>query len=1267
MKGRPMTFDAILDQAIEMLRRHGRVTYRALKRQFSLDDEYLEDLKDAILFVYPVVDADGRGLVWTGDPVPPEPDVQPRADADARFYALLRVVTGLLQRDRRVTYRELKHVLGLDEALLGEIRQELTFKRLAIDEEGKGLVWTGDAQPVTHAAMPVPRPPATAETTLVSSAAAPTLPAPVTEADTRTNAPTAPPEAISTDVPQDEPIAPPESSRSAPDAERRQLTVMFCDLADSTKLSQQLDPEDLREVIRAYQATAAAVIQQYDGHIAQYLGDGVLVYFGWPRAHEDDAQRALHTGLGLVEALTTTLNPRLVQDKGVQLAVRIGIHTGPVVVGAMGGGTHVEHLATGDTVNIAARLEALAASNTVVLSPVTAHLVEGVFVLEDLGLHSLKGVAEPMQVFRVLDPIAVHEDDAIAIGMPFLVGRDEEMGLLLRRWQQSKAGLGQVVLISGEAGIGKSSLVETLRAQVHEEGLPRIAYRCSPYHTNSVLYPVIDHVQRVLHWQRDDPPEVKLDKLERGLAGYRLVLEEVVPLFAALLSVPVPEGRYAALQLTPQQQKQRTLDALVAWLLAEAERQPIAVVWEDLHWADPSTLELLGLVLEQTPTVPMLSVLTFRPAFPAPWPTHSHMTPLTLNRLERPQVKALIAHLTDGKTLPAEVVEHLIAKTDGVPLYVEELTKMLLASDLLRQEADVYVLTGPLAHVAIPATLQDSLMARLDQMNMAKEVAQVGAVLGREFSYEMLQVIASQDDETLQTGLAQLVEAELLYQRGRPPRAKYIFKHALIQDAAYASLLRSQRQPLHARIAGVLEQRFPEVVEAEPELLAHHLTEAGMTDPAIDYWLKAGERAIRGSANLEAVSHLRRGLELVETLPDTLARAQKELLLQAPLGATLTATKGYTAVETKAAYTRAYELCRHGGQTEQVFQVLYGVWNFLYVGIELHQALELAEEGLAMAARQSDAMPYLVSHDWMGMTLMSLGDLPSAKYHSEQALTFHDPDQHRHLVYQCGEDPRYESLYCLALVNWMLGYPEQSKQHSRDSIAWARELAYDPSIATTLMFASIADELRGDFDALQVRAEELVTLSTQQSIAIYVGFGMVFLGVIMIEQGDVDLGIEQIVEGSRLWGPNIFEPYRLSLRARGHQRAGRHNQAMHLLEEALDGMHKTGEHMWEAELYRLRGECLLMQESPSQQMHENHHLEAEACFQQALDIARNQQAKSWELRAATSLARLWQSQDKRQEAYDLLAPVYNWFTEGFDTADLQKAQALLNEFQGGGG
>src|SRR5215468_5991431 len=655
-----MTFEEILDQAIAMLQRRGRLTYRTLKRQFQLDDAALDDLKEQFLYAYPqVVDDVEHGLVWMGASPAAALDTRPQAEGERQLHAVLRAVTALLQREQRVTYRTLRYLFGVDEACLHAVRDELRFCQLAREEDGQGLVWTGADVPQVRA----PAPPPTPAPALARSAVPPPPSLPPPEEPRALPGPPLAPDGVSSlsvddglsSAPDDVPVLTSAVLRQAPDAERRQLTVLFCGLVGSTQLSGQLDPEDLRAVVRAYQEAAAAVIQHYAGHIAQYLGDGLLVYFGYPAAHEDEARRAVHTGLGIVEAIAT-LNTHLATQYGVQLAVRLGIHTGPVVVGMMGGGGRHEHLALGETPNIAARLQTLAPANTVVMSAVTARLVHGTFALEDFGAHALHGVAEPMTVSRVrgLRETPSHDEEFMTAAVPVLVGREEESGLLRRCWEQSKAGVGQVVCISGEAGIGKSALVEGLRAQVRTEGLLRITYRCSPYHTTSALYPMITHIEHLLQFAPDDLPASRLTKLEAGLQPYGLPLTEVVPLLAGLLSVPLPAERYAPLTLTPQQQKQQTLDALLAWMVAEAERQPVLVAWEDLHWADPTTLEYLGLVIAQAPTVPMLHVLTFRPEFSPPWPPRSHITPLVLNRLERPQVEALITQQAGGKTLPAE-------------------------------------------------------------------------------------------------------------------------------------------------------------------------------------------------------------------------------------------------------------------------------------------------------------------------------------------------------------------------------------------------------------------------------------------------------------------------------------------------------------------------------------------------------------------------------------------------------------------------------------
>ncbi|MGH8064441.1 MAG: adenylate/guanylate cyclase domain-containing protein [Candidatus Entotheonellia bacterium] len=1097
---------------------------------------------------------------------------------------------------------------------------------------------------------------------------------------------------LSISRPEEQPAPPVTSSPVAPhppDAERRQLTVMFCDLVDSTSLSERLDPEDLREVVRAYQRMCAAVIQRFEGHIAQYLGDGLLVYFGYPQAHDDDAQRAVQAGLGILEAIET-LNTRLEPDKGLHLAVRVGIHTGLVVVGEMGGGGRHEQLALGDTPNLAARIQGLAEPDTVLISAATHRLVQGYFTIAALGPQILKGVAAPVSVYRILGASAAQSrlDVAATTGLTPLVGRESEVALLLERWEQSKAGLGQVVLLSGEGGIGKSRLVEMLRERVVGQGSPCIVLRCSPYHTNTALYPVIEYLQRWLQFMRDDTPEEKLRKLEEALMrtpsppmGERVGVRgsdwqpalsltillsqrvreerlEVVPLVAALLSVPLPEGRYPPLLLSPQQQRQQTLDTLVAWLLAEAEREPVLAVWEDLHWADPSTLELLGLIINQAPTARMLTLVSYRPEFRPPWAPWSHLTHLTLGRLSPPQVEAMVQQLTGGKPLPAEVLAQVIAKTDGVPLFIEELVKMILESGLMREEADRYVLTGPLPPLAIPATLQDSLMARLDRLATARVVAQLGAVLGREFAYELIRAVAPMDEATLQRGLAQLADAELLYQRGRPPQAQYLFKHALIQETAYESLLKSTRQQYHQRSAQVLAARFPEIAETQPELVAQHYTEAGLTEQAIPYWQRAGQQALQRSANPEAVQHLTKGLSLLAMLPETPGRAQQELDLQIALGPALSATKGRAAPEVEQTYARARALCTQVGETPQLFPTLRGLCGFYQYRGALLTARELGEQLYRLAQREAEPMARLEAHAALGPTLFYLGDYAAARTHLEQGIALTDPTAQRALTLRHDVAPGVRCLALAAFTLWCLDSPAQALRRSQEALTLGLALAHPQSLAFAQHCAAFLHQRRREAPAVQAHADALLTLATAQRFPLYLGWGACWRGWALAMQGQGEAGLAQIHQGMTtllVTGQTLSHPLCLVLLAEAAGHVSQVEEGLRLLAEALEAFETSGRGDMLTEAYRLQGELLLRHAVPDA-------TQAEACFQQALAIARRQQAKSWELRAATSLSRLWQRQGKRDEAHQLLAPIYCWFTEGFDTADLQEAKALLDAF-----
>jgi TOMM system kinase/cyclase fusion protein len=1049
---------------------------------------------------------------------------------------------------------------------------------------------------------------------------------------------------------------------SPPEAERRHLTVLFCDLVDSTRLAEHLDPEDLREVVCAYHQTCAAVIQRFDGYIAQYLGDGVLVYFGYPVAHEDDAQRAVRTGLGILHAIEP-LNTRLPLPPGTRVAVRLGIHTGVVVVGDVGAGARQEPLALGVPPTIAARLQALAAPNTLVISAATWQLLGGFFICQSLGTPRLQGVTQPLAVYQVLAETTARGrlDAAGTTGLTPLVGREQEIGLLLERWAQVKDGFGQVVLLSGEAGIGKSRLVQVLEEHVATEPQAWLTpCQCSPYFQHTALYPWIDLLERVvLRCARDESPPQRLRKLEEHLGQYGLPLAEAVPLFAALLSLPLA-APYAPLTTSPEQQKQQILHALLTILLRIATQQPVLFVMEDLHWVDPTTLELLSLLVDQGPTARILALFTCRPDFVPPWTGRSHLTQLMLQRLPRSHAAELTDRVARGKALPPEVVEQIVARTDGVPLFVEELTKMVLESGLLQEREGRYELTGPLPPLAIPATLHDSLMARLDRLAAVKGLAQLGATLGREFSYALLRAVAPWDEATVQQGLHQLVAAEFLYQRGLLPQATYLFKHVLIQDAAYQSLLKSMRQQYHRQIAQVLEIQFPETAETQPELLAHHYTAAGLSQQAIPYWQRAGQRALERSANMEALSHLTKGLDLLTTLPDTAERAQHELGLQTTLGSALMAIKGQGAPEVGQAYARARELCRQMGETPQLFPVLFGLWRFYLVRAEYQTARELAEQCFRLAQRVQAPALRLAAHFALGVSVLWLGEIARARAHLEHSIALYDPQEHRALAFRAGLDLAVWGLSHLAQALWLLGYPDQALRQNHAALTLAQELSHPPSLAAVLFYIATIHGYRQEAHATQEQAEAAMALASDQGFPQWLTGGMILRGWALAMQGRGEEGVAQLRQALAAWramGAGLAVSHWLVLLAEAYRQAGQAEEGLRLLDEALAHVDHTGERHYAAEVHWLKGELLLRQAIPDE-------AQAEISLHQALAVAHHQQAKSWELRAAMSLARLWQSQGKRQEAYDLLAPVYNWFTEGFDTTDLQEAKALLDELEG---
>ena len=1038
-------------------------------------------------------------------------------------------------------------------------------------------------------------------------------------------------------------------------AERRQLTVMFVDLVGSTELAAKLDPEDLGDVMRSYQSRCTEVITRWGGHVAKYMGDGILAYFGYPKAHEDEAERAVRSGLAVVNAVGELDTPG-----AAPLAARVGIATGAVVVGELiGEGAAQEEAVVGETPNLAARLQDLAEPGAVVIGPGTQRLVASLFNLTDLGSLELRGFGEKVQGWQVQGEIRAESRFAArsATGLTPFVGRQHELGLLLDRFEQAREREGQVVLLSGEPGIGKSRLAHALTE--HLTGAPhtRLRYYCSPHHVNSALHPVIEQLERAAAFEHDDPPERKLDRLEALLSQGTNDPAAVAPLFAALLSIPLGR-RYTPLDLPAQRQRELTMGALLDQLSGLAARQPVLMVLEDGQWLDPTTTELFERTIERLRTLPALLLVTFRPEFAPPWTSYPHMTSLTLNRLGRRHSTEMIAAVAGGKPFPEEILAQIWAKTEGVPLFVEELTKTVLESGLLDDRGDRYELTGPLPPLAIPATLQDSLMARLDRLAPVKEVAQFGAVIGREFSYGLLAALSPLEERALQEALSQLVGSELVFRRGTIPDATYSFKHAFVQDAAYGSLLKSRRQQLHGRIAAVLRERFPEAVEANPELMARHCAEAGLAKEAIQHLTKAGRQALERSANAEAVGHLSKGLSLLETLPAGPERDTAELDLLVALGPPLIATKGFTDQEVEKIYLRARALCQELGNATQLVPVLVGLANIHLLRADLRQARELGEECLALAQRHDDPGVRMAAHRMLGSALHFLGEFPQARAHLEQANGLSEGYQRRFdasLYLISGSRVYCRSIF--ARVLWALGYPEQALSSSDEALRLAEETSHGHTLAQALSLAAAFHLDRRDVERTERLAREAVTLATEHDFPYWRATGRLWSGWALVQRRDIEKGVTQIQESLAQFharGDVQTIPHALTVLAQVYGQVGEPQKGLEALAEALVVLERTNERRREAEVHRLRGELLLSLSGP-------HRGDAEACFERALAIAREQSARMWELRAAASLARLRADQGERQKAHDLLGPVYGWFTEGFDTADLKEARALLDE------
>ena len=1056
--------------------------------------------------------------------------------------------------------------------------------------------------------------------------------------------------------------APPPTASEAPlaqhdTAERRQVTVMFSDLVGSTALSARMDPEDLREVISAYQKCVAETVQRLGGFVAKYMGDGVLVYFGYPQAHEDDAERAVRAGLELVTAVTGLKTHAALQT-------RVGIATGLVVVGDLiGSGASQEQAIVGETPNLAARLQGVAEPNSVVIAESTRRLVGNLFELNDLGAQDLKGISGLVRAWAALRPASVEgRFEALhASGVTELVGREEELELLLRRWSKAKTGEGQVVLLSGEPGIGKSRLTAALMERLAGEQHTRLRYFCSPQHTDSALYPIISQMERAAGLAHDDIPQAKLDKLD-ALLAQSFTPRQDAALFAEMLSLP-NDGRYPTLELAPQQRRHQTLEALTAQLETLSHTNPVLMIFEDVHWIDPTSLEALGRTVDRVTALGVLLIITYRPEFEPPWVGRPDVTALTLNRLGQREIADLIDRVTGNKPLPPSIRQDIIERTDGIPLFVEEMTKAVLEAG--SESASEHTAAAvPSPALAVPASLHASLMARLDRLGSAKEVAQIGAVIGREFPHALIAAVARKGEPELRSALDRLIEAGLLFRQGVAPHATYLFKHALVQDVAYGTLLREPRRALHARIAETFESQFAEIAERQPELLARHCTQAGLTEKAAGLWGKAGRRSLERSALIEAAEQLARALDQIAALPATPALRREEINVQVALITPLIHVKGYAASETKAAVERARLLIdqaeARGEPPEDpllLFSVLYGIWVASYIAFNGDMLRNLAAQFLALAEKQRATVPLMVADRAMGISLLCTGDIGQSQTYFDRAIARYDPAVHRALAMRFGQDNRVAVLSYRSLALWLLGSPETALADTRQALNDAGEISQASTLMYALFHASTTHLHCGNYVAANAQINELVRLADEKGSAFWKARGMLNQGSVLALTGKASDAVQIITSGItafKLTGSANWMPVYLSHLAMSHAEVGQLGEAMRCIGEASTLIEKTNERWYEADIYRITGEIMLLSPEPKA-------AKAEASFERALAIARQQQAKSWELRASMSLARLWRDQGKVRQARELLAPVYGWFTEGFDTRDLKEAKALLEQ------
>ena len=1049
----------------------------------------------------------------------------------------------------------------------------------------------------------------------------------------------------------------PASESRLREAGRRQLTALYCRLLNASELAEQFDPEEERELLHDYEQACHKAASRYEGTIERQLGEDILIYFGFPTAHEDAGHRAVRAGLEFLRAIDE-LNQRLARERNAELIVGVAAHTSEVVAEESGDVAQSSRMSiVGNAPKVAAALSEHADGKSVFVTAATYKLLRDEFTGTALGNKTLRGFRQPMESFSIENE---GDDSSSGTGKSReagIVGRTAERHSLQGLWTSAQSGRGQVGMVCGEAGIGKSRLVRFFKKSLGQEPHITVECRCSAYYASSALYPITNLFQKVLKLDQEQSSEKKLARLEKLLDDYHLPKRDVVALLAPLLSIPL--GReYPPLTLTSEQRKRKTIEVLLAVPLAMAEQQPVLFIVEDLHWGDPSTLDLLGQLMDRARLARLMIVLTFRPEFQPPWPMRPHVFPLTLTNLDDEQARELAAAICGEEKMSDEILEHIVRRTDGVPIFIEELTRFLLDSEYVRREHGKVQLVGPIDSLAIPLTLQDSLMARLDRLGEAKEVAQLGATLGREFDYELLKAISPLAEEELREQLDRLVEADLLHQRGYPPRLRYLFKHVLVRDEAYHSLLRRTREHHHLKIAQLLERQFTHVAEAEPELLAHHYTEANLHPQAIDYWWKAGMKARERSAYAEAISHFKRGLELIAKLDQSADLDQLEFRFQFALGVSHVAARGYAAEEVGQIFDRALELAERAKDGMNHFFVLRMTWAWHVVRAEFGLCRELSDQVEQLSRQQNDPAVLLEGHFAQALTRFYRGDFVGSREHAEKGFALYDRQRCQKIAEQTGQNSGITIQCYLAWSFWFLGYADQALARLNEAVRMARELNHPYSLAYAIAhLGRLQDYCRLGGDLRQTGSELLET-GREYAFPFWESIGHLEIGRALLHEGHPGEAIEETRIGLEIHertGAQLSLPYHHCLFAQANIQLGHLDRARSALDEAWTAMRRSEETAHKSELYRLDGEFERARPDGDAQY-------AQSCFQQAIEVARLQQAKSLELRAALSRARSYPPADKDDPNFRSLADIYSWFSEGQQLPDQAEAKAILAQY-----